>query len=394
MSARPAFGLALETATERVGVAVVDATGVARAVLHEDVGHGHTRRLTPMVGHVLAEAGVTVHDLAWVASDVGPGSFTGVRVGLATASALAMVAGARRLGASSLTSLAHAAGGQRQLLVTLVGAGRRDLYAGFHRVDARGRVRLIASPRVDTPAVLLGAVSELQAVLPDHAVRFVGPGAGRERAVLEDAFPGSTVDGFRHDGLSALDLAAAAVLDAGPGAGLPTPGRECEPVYVRPAQAEEKVRHRIMGLTPPLVRDMRPADLPVVDELEHRLFGDPWPQHFFLDALSAPEAVCRVAERKGEVAGYLVATILAPTAELQNVATAPEHQRGGVARALLDDLVATCRARGVRSLALEVRASNAAAQTLYRAYGFRVNGLRRGYYESPEEDALLMEYPC
>jgi len=97
-----------------------------------------------------------------------------------------------------------------------------------------------------------------------------------------------------------------------------------------------------------------------------------------------------VAERAGALAGYLVATLLPTEAELQNLATAPGQQRGGIARALMHELIAICRARGVRVLGLEVRASNAAAQGLYRTLGFGLFGLRRGYYKSPVEDALLM----
>jgi ribosomal-protein-alanine N-acetyltransferase len=161
-------------------------------------------------------------------------------------------------------------------------------------------------------------------------------------------------------------------------------------MYVRPAQAEERVRHKVSGLTPARVRAMSSADLPRIDELEHRLFADPWPRSSFLDALADPRAASLVAERGGAVAGYLIATVLPPVAELQNLGTAPDQQRAGVARALVDALLDTCRARGVRELALEVRASNAAAQALYRTHGFRLVGLRRGYYKRPEEDALLM----
>ena len=55
-----------------------------------------------------------------------------------------------------------------------------------------------------------------------------------------------------------------------------------------------------------------------------------------------------------------------------------------------EELIAVCRARGVRMLGLEVRVSNTAAQGLYRTLGFRLVGLRRGYYKAPVEDALLM----
>ena len=381
--------LALETATEHVSVAVT-VGGATRALVEENVGHGHTRRLASLIERVLGEAGVRATELGSIASDLGPGSFTGVRVGLATARALALDSGARLLGASSLAALAHATTEPRTLVVPLVGAGRRDLYAGFFRVASQGRVRLLAAPRVGTPEALLGALEEVHALVPDHEVRFVGPGAGRERERLEAAHPGSTRSGLRFDGLSALDLAAATRKPEGPGAGLPEPGREMEPAYVRPAQAEERVRHKVTGLTPARVRTMASVDLPRIDELEHKLFADPWPRGSFLDALADPRAVCLVAERGEGVAGYLVATALPPVAELQNLGTAPEQQRAGVARALVDALIDTCRARGVRELALEVRVSNGAAQALYRSHGFQLVGLRRGYYRRPEEDALLM----
>jgi tRNA threonylcarbamoyladenosine biosynthesis protein TsaB len=383
-------GLALETATEHVSVAVLGPRLAKPVLIEEAVGHGHTRRLAGLVEQALGEAAVRPADLGFIATDLGPGSFTGVRVGLATARALALVSGARLLGASSLAALAHASAEPRTLVVPLVGAGRRDLYAGFFRVAGPGRVRLLAAPRVGAPEALLEAVAEVQALVPDHEVRFVGPGAGRERARLEDAHPGSTRSQLRFGGLSALDLAAAALKPEGPGAGLPEPGRETEPAYVRPAQAEERVRHRVSGLTPARVRGMTSADLPRIDELEHRLFADPWPRSSFLDALADPKAACLVAERGGSVAGYLIASVLPPVAELQNLGTAPEQQRAGVARALVDALLDTCRSRGVRELALEVRVSNAAAQALYRTHGFRLVGLRRGYYRRPEEDALLM----
>jgi len=381
--------LALETATEHVSVSVT-VGGATRALVEENVGHGHTRRLASLIERVLGEAGVRATELGSIATDLGPGSFTGVRVGLATARALALVSGARLLGASSLAALAHATTEPRTLVVPLVGAGRRDLYAGFFRVATQGRVRLLAAPRVGTPEALLGALEEVHALVPDHEVRFVGPGAGRERERLEAAHPGSTRSGLRFDGLSALDLAAATRKPEGPGAGLPEPGREMEPAYVRPAQAEERVRHKVTGLTPARVRTMASVDLPRIDELEHKLFADPWPRGSFLDALADPRAVCLVAERGEGVAGYLVATALPPVAELQNLGTAPEQQRAGVARALVDALIDTCRARGVRELALEVRVSNGAAQALYRSHGFQLVGLRRGYYRRPEEDALLM----
>lgn len=391
-------GLVLESATEHVEVAVTRHGLELAAHLREDVGHGHTRRLAVLAGEALAQAGVAAADLRWIAADLGPGSFTGVRVGLATASALALASGARVLGASSLAALAHSAGARRALVVPLVPAGRRDLYAGFFRADTHGKVTLLAAPRVGDRDSVFAAVDEISVLTPGAAIRFVGPGAARDRDRLEGAFEGSTFPAWRHEGLSAGDLARAATAGLGPAAGLPVGEGALEPLYVRPAQAEERVRRQVAGRVPMAIRPFILADIPPATALENLVFSDPWPESFFLGEIEQPLAYARVAERgvpdperpESNFAGYLLAWLGDEEAHLGNLAVAPAHRRSGVARALVEDLLAAVRARGSRTLTLEVRAGNFAAQALYRAHGFRLAGLRRGYYRDTGEDALIM----
>ena len=148
---------------------------------------------------------------------------------------------------------------------------------------------------------------------------------------------------------------------------------------MRPAQAEEKVRHKVLGLVPPVIRPLRPADLPVVDELEQRLFGDPWPQSFFLDALAAPEAVCLVAERHGAIAGYLIATLDA------------QRERGAGRLAAANDVAgdacppAASRRRSPRR-ARRPRAARQQQQAAPRSYG---RAHQRGCWRSGGADV-----PC
>jgi ribosomal-protein-alanine acetyltransferase/tRNA threonylcarbamoyl adenosine modification protein YeaZ len=385
------IGLAIESATEHVEIMVGDSAGNARALEVEEVGHGHTRRLASLVASALAHADVRVEDLRWVAADLGPGSFTGVRVGLATAEGIALAAGAPFRGASSLAALALGAGARRALVVPLVPGGRTDLYAGFFRADTRGGVHLAAAPRVGSLASMAAAIEELRRAV-ELPVRCVGPGAARARDDLERAFPGSTTPAHRFAGLSAVDLAQAALAEFGPAAGLPAPGTTPQPLYVRSAQAEERVRHRAAAADPVTLRPFRDADIPEVAAVERRVFSDPWPESFFRGELGQPLVYARVAERGGALAGYCIAWLGAGTAHLGNLAVVPETRRRGVATALLLDLLARVREGDVDTLTLEVRASNFAAQALYRAHGFRLAGLRRGYYSDTGEDALLMEW--
>lgn len=385
-------GLAIESATDRLEVAVLDDAGRALAHVIEVVGHGHARHLTGVVGRTLERAGIGARDLKWIAADLGPGSFTGVRVGLASAIGLAMTAGAEVRGASSLAALAHGAGARRALVVPLVPAGRRESYAGFFRTDARGDVRLLAAPTVGDAQRIIALAREAQSALGVPPVRFVGPGVPRDRAALEEAFPKSTSPEWRGEGLSALDLARAALKPGDPGAGLPASGAPLTPLYVRPAQAEERVRHRAHAAFPTTVRDMTPEDLPAVLEVERAVFSDPWPESGFLNEMIHPFAWSRIAEREGQFAGYAVAWLGEGEGHLGNLATVPGLRRRGVAAVLLDDLLVRARALGVRRLTLEVRVSNFPAQWLYRARGFRLAGLRRRYYRDNAEDALVLEW--
>jgi ribosomal-protein-alanine acetyltransferase/tRNA threonylcarbamoyl adenosine modification protein YeaZ len=340
----------------------------------------------------LERAGVEARSLEWLAADLGPGSFTGVRVGLATVHAIALASGAAVRGASSLAALAVGCGARRSLIVPLVSAGRRDLYAGYFRADARGGVHLLAAPRVGPPDDVLEGVRETASVLERCAVRFIGPGVPRESERLEAAYPGSTLPAWRHEGLSAIDLALAARSELGPAAGLPAAGTSPRPLYVRPAQAEERVRRRVSASVPLKMRDFHADDVAAVAAIERRVFSDPWPESFFIGELNSPMTFARIAEREGRLAGYSLAWLGHGSGHLGNLAVVPEERRRGIARALLDDLVTRARSLDVRSMTLEVRVSNFAAQWLYRSHGFRVAGLRRRYYRDTCEDAVVMEW--
>jgi ribosomal-protein-alanine N-acetyltransferase len=296
------------------------------------------------------------------------------------------------LGASSLVALALASGARRSLVVPLVPAGRRDLYAGFFRADPRGEVTLVAAPRVVSPPELIQAVEEVRGIVPRAPVHFVGPGAGRDRAALEQAFPASTSIVFRHDGLSALDLAAAVLSGRGPAAGLPKRGGEASPLYVRPAQAEARVRHRATAGDPIRFRDMSGSDIARIAIIEQHVFTDPWPESFFYGELQHEGVFARVVEFDGEVIGYSLAWLGGGTGHLGNLAVVPGRRRRGIARRLVEELLDRAREQGIDSLSLEVRVSNFAAQGLYRALGFGLAGLRRGYYRDTGEDALIMEW--
>ena len=127
-----------------------------------------------------------------------------------------------------------------------------------------------------------------------------------------------------------------------------------------------------------------------VAALEQICFAVPWSLAALESELRNPLAIYFVGLERGEVAGYAGMHGICGEGHITNIAVAPDMRRRGVARALLDALLAHAHEHEFTLLTLEVRASNAAAVALYEAAGFYVAGRRKQYYDNPREDALIM----
>jgi len=144
----------------------------------------------------------------------------------------------------------------------------------------------------------------------------------------------------------------------------------------------------------PQLLPMREQDLEEVMAIEGALYTHPWTRGNFTDSLRAGYE-CRVLGLGGQLFGYFVLMVAAGEAHLLNLSIAAPYQRTGHGSLLLREAAALARSLGARSLFLEVRPSNRAAQALYTRFGFRKVAVRRGYYPAyaGREDALVLTLP-
>jgi tRNA threonylcarbamoyl adenosine modification protein YeaZ len=213
--------LALDTSTSAVTVALHDgSTVVASSTVVDARGHGE--RLAPGILHVLGEAGAAASDLTDVVVGVGPGPFTGLRVGVVTARMLGLAAGACVHGICSLDALAHACSGAVTAggLLVATDARRKEIYWARYAVTAQTRFAgtgpaRIEGPAVDRPAELAPWVRDL-------------PTAGRGPLLYPDLFAPATEHDLPLD-VSAAVLADLAVRRLARGEDLDPP----EPLYLR-----------------------------------------------------------------------------------------------------------------------------------------------------------------
>lgn len=236
--------VAIETATETVGVAVRTPAGV-QAELTLTGRRRHVETLTPALTHLLEQVDLRPADVDIVAVDIGPGLFTGLRVGVAAAKGLAQSLGIGVMPGSSLDIMTAgaAAGGLRGLVLACIDARRGEVFASAHDVGPPGTVPVPRlAPGLFAPGELAAALGAF-AGAPVHAV---GDGALRYADTL-GAVPGveAAIPGLAFPPPAALLDLARAKWDAGEP---PVHPETVVPLYMREADAKSNYARAVRAV--------------------------------------------------------------------------------------------------------------------------------------------------
>jgi ribosomal-protein-alanine N-acetyltransferase len=138
---------------------------------------------------------------------------------------------------------------------------------------------------------------------------------------------------------------------------------------------------------------MEMRDVDAVMAIESLAYAYPWSRGNFQDSLASGYEAQVLVNAQGQILGYYLALLGVDELHILNVTIAPEFQRLGLGRALLEAVVRDARRLGAASVWLEVRASNERAQRVYERFGFSAVGQRKGYYPAADgqrENALIM----
>lgn len=133
-----------------------------------------------------------------------------------------------------------------------------------------------------------------------------------------------------------------------------------------------------------------------IARLEAECFSCPWSERSISSEITNPLSCWIVAVDGDTVAGYVGSQSVMGEADMMNIAVSIPYRRKGIAKSLVEMLIAELMERKVHCLTLEVRASNNAAVSLYKQLGFIQIGRRPNYYSAPKEDALILrkEWAC
>ena len=220
--------LGVESAGSQVGCAIGGHEGVL-ASAHTGKRRQHAESLAPQIDFVRRQAGIEFSELGVVAVDIGPGLYTGLRVGISSATTIAHALGIPMIGISSLDLLAFPARWTSRLIVTALDARRGELFTALFR-KVPGWIQRIRDPQVNTPQELL---AELMTI--EEPALLVGDGALRYQEIfssirrVEMAEQGLANPSAR----SLVQLAHAQALREEF-----VPSRDIKPIYLRQPDAE------------------------------------------------------------------------------------------------------------------------------------------------------------
>lgn len=359
--------LSLDTTLSACSAAIYD-TGGRGLLASEQVlmDKGHAEAIAPMVQRCLAEAGLQATAIGRIAVTSGPGTFTGLRIGLALAHGMGTALACDVVGIDSLTATAAPLLGSMEHLLVVHQAGATGrVYAG--RFEA-GQLR-----------------GELMYLAPGELIEKIGPGPipliGTGADTLFSLAPGRFLRVTGHDRPRAAAFAQMA-------ADIPSTGEFPQPVYLREPDAKPQA-----PFAAETIRLAVAADIQSLSRLHMICFDEGWDEESLRSTLSMPGVVALLAERDGAVRAFMVVRSVADEAEVLTLCTAPHWRRRALAQRLLAAARDLLRTQNISHLHLEVAADNDAARALYAAQGFSETGRRKGYYaraSGPACDAILM----
>lgn len=437
--ATPSYVLAFDTANEVIAIGLGRLDAAARSIelvasVEVEARRASNTQLVPRIDELCARAGVAREKIACVCVGRGPGSFTGVRIALATAKGIASALEVGLVGVSSLDAVAWGAwkAAERGELLVVADAMRREVYPVEYRLDDEGAVRLTAD----------------RVVKAAEFAEELGGSAGDGSAAASEWFIAG--DGLRKyaELFSGVGTVLSEKLWTPTGAGLLLAlqaawrAGECDPfdaerhdpglllpVYTRLSDAEENERQRLARVDGSLAGKRgsrhvtmndtaianarangegiayKPLDARHVADvaaLEAAVMGtDAWNEALVADELGRADRVWWAAyaadpkmplSAEAPLVGYAGGWVVDGDLQILKVGVDPAWRRHGIARVLLARVADDARNLGARTSSLEVRTGNAGAQALYAALGYEALGRRPRYY-SDGEDALIMQGP-
>ena len=376
----------------------------------------HSEILMPMLSDIASKIGLDLRSIDAIAVAKGPGSFTGLRIGSATAKGLALAIDKPIIPVPTVDALAYNLFGNEKIICPMMDARRNQVYTGIYtfvpadteekNLERSFSMKVIQqqfATSVEDIAERLNRIGKPVILLGDGIPAY----HDRLEKLLTVPFSVAPLHMNRQSAASLCALAAEYAAQ-----GLMVSSDEFAPDYLRLSQAEREAaekendmagteeetaakareRRMINRSTPGKIRirEMTAEDVEDAWKLEEKYLGkEAWTRKQLLDAMTRDDTIYLVSEMAGRIVGLCGVQNISGEGEITNVSVSGDVRRMGCAYKMLRQLLERGAGLGITDYTLEVRASNAPAIGLYEKLGFKSEGVRPGFYHEPADDAVI-----
>lgn len=370
--------LAIDTSTAAASSAIIEDGRLLCEFIIND-GKKHSEKLISIMNTALESSGAEIKDIDAFACSIGPGSFTGLRIGAAAVKALGQALDKPVIAVPTLDALAYNVFPRRGLICPMLDAQRNMVYSVLYKSDGLKLTKVEDYRAID--------VDKLIEKLEDYKedIILLGDAVPIFGEKMNNALPNiiEAPAGTLYPRASSVALLAEELYRQGKILNY----NELELYYIRKSQAEvEYEKKQKIEIVP-----MTGEDIKAVYDVECLSFTTPWSlESFTSEIYNNNMAKYLVAKIGNEIVGYGGMWLVLDEAHITNIAVHPEHRGKGIGDALVKNIIKAARENDIKRMTLEVRPSNWAALNLYKKYGFQEAGVRKGYYEDTGEDATIM----
>ena len=381
--------LAIDTSSKRCSVCIYEDSHVI-INLNNDDEKTHSVKLMPMVDQAFKETGLSLDDISLLACCIGPGSFTGVRIGISTVKAFADVKNIPVVGITSLESLAYnvihdnssvnTIDEKKTLICSLIDAKNNNVYCGLYYYNEKMNLIEIFAEDI---SVTIEKIKNTFVKNNFSDIIFVGDGAETYKNTIEDNFKNENIcicEGESNFQCSP-SLAKAGLQKYNEGSY--GDSNSIFPVYLRKSQAERALEEKIKILP------MMETDIEELSPNFQTEFDEFWNINNLKNDFQNPNSTYFVARLDNEIVGFAGFLNICDEANIMNIVTKINKRHLGIGSKLLSQLITSAHEQNCKSITLEVNEHNTYAIHLYEKFNFKRIGLRKKYYNN-KDNAIIM----
>lgn len=378
--------LAIDTSSKRCSVAILEDSNIL-INLYNDDEKTHSVKLMPMVEEAFQKTNLTLEDIQLLACCVGPGSFTGVRIGIATIKAFADVTNIPVVGISSLESLAYNVKEKvaySSLICSLIDAKNENVYCGLYYFENNtcNTVAILTESLDVIISVIQEKFEAIKKLNPNiQDIIFVGDACQVYQNTLSSSFANAkfaTEEENMQSGISVAKAGLRKYQDGEYG-----DSSSILPIYLRKSQAERAFEEKIK------IMDMTMEGIETIAPNFQTEFDEFWNINNLRNDFANPNSKYFVAKIDDEIVGFAGILKVCDEANIMNIATKVSKRHLGIGTKLLEALISSAKEMGCTSITLEVNDHNTVAINLYEKFNFKRIGIRKKYYNNTD-DAIIM----